>query len=196
MRKFETIGSTIAVLAIDNIDTDQIIGSDFLKITNKEGLGKHLFSDWRYDTNGKESADFVLNQPLTAISKILIVGDNFACGSSREHAPWALLDFGIRVVISTSIADIFYNNAIKNGLLPIIVSAEQHQILLQQNANSIVIDLQNQKIKTEFSTYSFDIDPFVKYCLLNGIDQLDFLLNQTQKIDIFEKNKQESTYAF
>ncbi len=191
MKKFTRISSTLAVLDIDNIDTDQIIGSDHLKITNKEGLGKHLFSDWRYLDNGENNPDFVFNQPITNGAEVLVAGDNFACGSSREHAPWALLDFGIKVVISSSIADIFSNNAVKNGLLPIQVSDKKQRYLASQNGAKIEVDLQNKIVKCDEKTFSFEIESFARYCLLNGIEQLDFLLDHVSDINEFEKARNE-----
>jgi len=191
MKKFEKLNTCIAVLDIDNIDTDQIIGSDFLKITDKKGLGKHLFSDWRYQSDGSECSDFVLNQNDSKDSSVLVAGDNFGCGSSREHAPWALLDYGIRVVISSSIADIFSNNAIKNGLLPIQLDKQQHHFLLSKNTSDIEIDLVNQSILCDQQIIKFEIEPFVKYCLLNGIEQLDFLINQLDQIENYEKTINE-----
>jgi len=191
MIAFNQLTSVVAVINNDNIDTDQIIGSDHLKITNKEGLGKHLFADWRYkkDTTASglvDNPDFVLNQSATKNAQVLIAGDNFGCGSSREHAPWALLDHGIRVVISSSIADIFSNNAVKNGLLPIQLSAEDHEFLLQQNGQVIEIDLQRQTINCQQRTIEFNIEAFARYCLLNGIEQLDFLFQHLQQIEQFE----------
>ena len=186
MNKFECLNSTIAVLAIDNIDTDQIIASDHLKITDKKGLGKHLFSDWRYLSDGKNNDEFVLNQAVTKDSKVLVGGDNFACGSSREHAPWALLDYGIQVVISSSIADIFYTNAIKNGLAVIVVSKSQHEFLLAQNGSEIKVDLQQQKIVCQDHVIEFEMEAFARYCLLNGVDQLEFLLGKMDQINSYE----------
>jgi len=191
MNKFETITSNLVVLNLENIDTDQIIGSDHLKITNKEGLGKHLFSDWRYLANGEENPDFVLNQPEIKGAKVLVAGDNFGCGSSREHAPWALLDFGIKVVISSSIADIFSNNAIKNGLLPIKISTPEHQFLLSQNGSKISIDLENKTITCLDKVMSFELESFARYCLLNGIEQLDFLISHLSDISNFENTRNE-----
>jgi len=191
MNKFEKLITKAAVIDIENIDTDQIIGSDFLKITDKQGLGKHLFSDWRYFSDGQEKPDFVLNQDDCKEAQVLVAGDNFGCGSSREHAPWALLDYGIRVVISFSIADIFSNNAIKNGLLPIELNEQQHQFLLTKNASKIEIDLVNQTISCEQEVINFEIEPFAKYCLLNGIEQLDFLVSQLAQIENYEKTINE-----
>ncbi len=188
MKAFTSLKTTAAVINVENIDTDQIIGSDHLKITNKNGLGKHLFSDWRYLSDGSQNPEFVLNKPQTQNAKVLIAGDNFGCGSSREHAPWALLDFGIRVVISSSIADIFFNNAIKNGLLPIKVSQESHQYLLQKNAQDIEISLSDMTIKYDEKTISFELEPFARYCLINGVDQLTFLMNHTKDIENYEQS--------
>ncbi len=186
MKKFEKLNTTIAVIDIKNIDTDQIIGSDHLKITDKKGLGKHLFADWRYLSDGANNLQFVLNQEQTRTAKVIVAGDNFGCGSSREHAPWALLDYGIDVVISSSIADIFSNNSIKNGLLPIKVSESEHQFLLSKNSEAIEIDLDNQQIHCDGQNIHFELESFARYCLLNGIEQLDFLLNNLDKIDVFE----------
>jgi len=191
MKEFKTIDSTIAVLNIDNIDTDQIIGSDHLKITDKNGLGQHLFSDWRYFENGEDNPRFVLNQNETRDSKVLVGGDNFGCGSSREHAPWALLDYGIEVVISSSIADIFFNNAIKNGLLPIQVSKRQHQFLLSKNAQAVSVDLVAQEIRCDGETIAFPMEAFARYCLLNGVEQLDFLIGNLAKIKSYEEQQQK-----
>ncbi len=187
MKKFKKLNTTIAVINIENIDTDQIIGSDHLKITDKSGLGKHLFSDWRYWANGENNPEFVLNQEKTCAAKVIVAGDNFGCGSSREHAPWALLDYGIEVVISSSIADIFSNNSIKNGLLPIKVSVIEHHFLLSKNAKNIEVDLVNQQIKCDKKMIKFKLEPFAKYCLLNGIEQLDFLFNHESKITDYEQ---------
>jgi len=195
MKPFNKLATSIAVIDIENIDTDQIIGSDHLKITNKNGLGQHLFSDWRFLGSGEDNPDFILNQHVTKHSKVLVAGDNFGCGSSREHAPWALLDFGIQAVISSSIADIFSNNSIKNGLLPIQVSKEQHQFLLSKNAKPIEIDLVNQLINCEGEEFQFDIESFARHCLLNGMDQLDFLMDHLLKIEDYEKNKDAKEIA-
>ena len=186
MKPFQTINSKVAVINIENIDTDQIIGSDHLKITNKNGLGKHLFSDWRYLSDGSNNKEFVLNQEQTKNSEVIVAGENFGCGSSREHAPWALLDHGIRVVISSSMADIFSNNSVKNGLLAIQVSAEENQFLLSKNNFYIEIDLNQQTIICDSKVITFLIEPFSKYCLTNGIDQLDFLMQYTKEIETFE----------
>ncbi len=188
MKKFEKLNTSIAVIDIENIDTDQIIGSDHLKITDKKGLGQHLFSDWRYLANGENNPDFVLNRPSTRAAKVIVTGDNFGCGSSREHAPWALLDYGIEVVISSSIADIFSNNSIKNGLLPIQISETQQQFLLSKNGEGIEVDLASQQIQCDDKLIGFKLEPFAKYCLLNGIEQLDFLFNNESKITDYENS--------
>jgi 3-isopropylmalate/(R)-2-methylmalate dehydratase small subunit len=192
MNKFNKIQSTVSVLNIDNIDTDQIIGSDHLKITNKSGLGKHLFSDWRYHEDGSNNESFILNHPSSKNAKVLVAGDNFGCGSSREHAPWAILDYGIEVVISSSIADIFANNAFKNGLLPIQLGHDKHDFLLASHGTAITVDLQQQTISCDGQSFSFEIEPFAKYCLLNGLEQLDFLVEQLDQIKQYEidTNKQ------
>ncbi len=193
MEVLKKISGTAAVLDIDNIDTDQIIPAEYLKITNKDGLGEHLFSNWRYLGNSElereKNADFVLNKSETKDAKILIAGDNFGCGSSREHAPWALVDFGIRVVVSSSIADIFRNNSIKNGLLPIVVSKDKLNYLKTQNAQEINVDIENQTIVTKDKLFEFDIEPFGRYCFLNGMDQLDFILSKDPEIAKFESSQ-------
>ena len=186
MQVIKQITGTAAVIEIENIDTDQIIPAEHLKITNKSGLGKHLFSNWRYEKDGAENTEFVLNQALTRESQVLIAGDNFGCGSSREHAPWALVDFGIKVVISSSIADIFRNNSIKNGLLPIVIDRQSHQLLLTKNGETLDVDIESQQIRFGDKSIAFDIEPFTRFCFLNGMDQLDFLINQENKIDAFE----------
>lgn len=186
MEKFTSLTSTVAVLPNVNIDTDQIIASDFLKVTTKEGLGKNLFAAWRYLENGDENPEFVLNKSETRNAKILVAGDNFGCGSSREHAPWSLVDYGLKVVISTSIADIFRNNSFKNGFLPIVVDEKFHKELLELNGSEVTIDLENQYVKTDSSKYSFDIDPFAKYCLVNGTNEFDFLLSKKDEIEAYE----------
>ncbi|TQV89843.1 3-isopropylmalate dehydratase small subunit [Aliikangiella coralliicola] len=189
MKAVKKISGTAAVIENENIDTDQIIPAEHLKITNKSGLGKHLFSNWRYTADEQENAEFVLNKKETRQSKILIAGDNFGCGSSREHAPWALVDFGIEVVISSSIADIFRNNSIKNGLLPIVIDTESHQFLLSQNATEISVDIEAQTIEAGGKVFQFEIEPFARYCFLNGMDQLDFLISHQDKITTFENQQ-------
>jgi 3-isopropylmalate/(R)-2-methylmalate dehydratase small subunit len=189
MEPIKTLTSRTVVLAIENIDTDQIIPARFLKGTTKNGLGEKLFSDWRYDAAGVPKSDFILNRPEAKGAAVLVAGDNFGCGSSREHAPWALYDYGFRAVISTSIADIFRNNALKNGLLPIVVAPALHSALLAKPGLSVTVSLEDQTVTVEGAgTSTFPIDPFARYCLLNGIDELQFLLSQEEAIARFEKS--------
>jgi len=191
MQKFETLTGVAAPLNIVNIDTDMIIPKQFLKTIKRTGLGKSLFFEMRYTQEGQEIGDFVLNRPTYRKAEILVAGDNFGCGSSREHAPWALLDFGIRCVISTSFADIFYNNCFKNGILPIKVSAEELKKLMddaERGANAtLTIDLPAQEIRgPDGGTIKFEIDPFRKHCLLNGLDDIGLTLEKAASIDSFE----------
>lgn len=186
MQAINEINGIAAVIENENIDTDQIIPAEHLKITDKKGLGQHLFSNWRYAKNGEVNPDFVLNQSATSQAKILVAGDNFGCGSSREHAPWALVDFGIQVVVSSSIADIFRNNSVKNGLLPIVIDKTAHEFLLKQNAQSMTINIEAQTISVKEKTFEFQLEPFTRFCFLNGMDQLEFLLSHEQKISDFE----------
>ncbi len=187
MEPIHTVKARTVVLPIDNIDTDQIIPARFLKVTSKAGLGTKLFSDWRYDASGATKADFVLNRPDAQDAHILVAGDNFGCGSSREHAPWALYDFGFRAVVSTSIADIFTNNALKNGLLPVVVSTAFHQKLVHSPGIEVAVDLEAQTISLPDGTSErFPVDAFSRYCLLNGQDELAFLLSQDEAIKVFE----------
>jgi 3-isopropylmalate/(R)-2-methylmalate dehydratase small subunit len=197
MEKFETLNGVAAPLNIVNIDTDMIIPKQFLKTIKRTGLGKSLFYEMRYTQEGTELPEFVLNKTAYRKAQILVAGDNFGCGSSREHAPWALLDFGIRCVISTSFADIFYNNCFKNGILPIVVSPENLKKLLDdadRGSNAtITIDLPKQEIRgPDGGTVKFDIDPFRKHCLLNGLDDIGLSLEKVSSIDAFEK-KQATT---
>lgn len=186
MQAINKIKGVAAVIENENIDTDQIIPAEYLKITDKKGLGQHLFSNWRYAKNGDTNPDFVLNQSATSQAKVLVAGDNFGCGSSREHAPWALVDFGIQVVVSSSIADIFRNNSVKNGLLPIVIDKASHEFLLKQNAQSMMIDIEAQTINVKEKVFEFQLEPFTRFCFLNGMDQLEFLLSHEQKISDFE----------
>ena len=187
MEPIRTIESRTVVIPRENIDTDQIIPGRFLKVTDKKGLGKALFSDWRYDADGKPRADFVLNGPAAQGCTVLVAGDNFGCGSSREHAPWALVDYGIRAVVSTRIADIFRNNALKNGLLPIVLDPASHAKLLAAPGANVRIDLASQTVSLpDGTTASFPLDGFAKYCLMNGVDELGFLLSQEESIAAFE----------
>lgn len=189
MDVFRQLASHTAVLPRANIDTDQIIPARFLKVTDKQGLGQNAFYDWRYDEKGNPNPDFVLNQTPFDQAQVLVAGDNFGCGSSREHAPWALLGHGIRAVISTRIADIFSNNALKNGLLPIVVTPDFHQKLTTQPGVSVHIDLETQTVTLaeDGGSADFTIDPFARYCMLHGIDHLDFLLQQEEAIQAFEE---------
>lgn len=191
MQKFDVLTGVAAPLPILNIDTDMIIPKQYLKTIKRTGLGKGLFSEMRYREDGSENPDFVLNKDAWRKAEILVAGDNFGCGSSREHAPWALLDFGIRCVISTSFADIFYNNCFKNGILPIVVSPEDLKKLMddaERGANAtLTVDLVNQVIKgPDGGQVSFDIDPFKKHCLLNGLDDIGLTLEKASEIAAFE----------
>ena len=190
MQKFNTLKSIPAYLPIVNIDTDMIIPKQFLKTIKRTGLGKNLFFEMRYDDNGKEIQEFVLNKIPFKSSKILIAGKNFGCGSSREHAPWALLDFGITCVISSSFADIFYNNCFKNGILPITLNVEKIKELAEYaiRKEEISIDLKEEKISYGNNETKFTIDPFKKKCLLEGLDDIALSLNKSDKIIEFEKD--------
>jgi len=190
MEPVRRICSRLVALPIANIDTDQIIPASFLKVTIREGLGKHLFHGWRYDSAGRPLGDFILNRPEARQARILVAGDNFGCGSSREHAPWALLDFGFRAVISSSFASIFRNNALKNGLLPVQVEPELHRRLLTGEAGEVTIDLESGTLSLADGTRAaFPIEPFARYCLLNGVDELSFLLKQEPAIAAFEARR-------
>jgi 3-isopropylmalate/(R)-2-methylmalate dehydratase small subunit len=192
MEKFTVLEGVAAPLKVVNVDTDKIIPKQYLKTIKRTGLGKGLFAELRYKDDGSENPSFVLNQPAYRKSKILVAGDNFGCGSSREHAPWALLDFGIRCVISTSFADIFYNNCFKNGILPITVSPEDLAKLFDdadRGANAtLTVDLAKQEIRgPDGGTIKFDVDPFRKHCLLNGLDDIGLTMEKKSKIETFEK---------
>jgi 3-isopropylmalate/(R)-2-methylmalate dehydratase small subunit len=197
MDKFTTLTGVAAPLPIINVDTDMIIPKDYLKTIERTGLGKGLFSEMRYNDDGSDNTDFVLNKPAYRDAKIIVAGDNFGCGSSREHAPWALLDFGIRCVISTSFADIFYNNCFKNGILPIVVSQEDLDKLTddaRRGANAtLTVDLEAQEIRgPDGGVVTFDIDPFRKHCLLNGLDDIGLTMEKAPQIDRFEAQLGES----
>jgi 3-isopropylmalate/(R)-2-methylmalate dehydratase small subunit len=187
MAPIKEIRSRTVVLPNDDIDTDQIIPARFLTTTTKQGLGKNLFNDWRYDKSGSERPDFVLNKPENRGAAVLVAGNNFGCGSSREHAPWALLDFGIRAVVSTEIADIFRSNSLKNGLLPVIVDAATHRWLLDNPGADVRVDLASTTLEAGGKRVSFPIDRFSRYCLMNGIDQLGFLLEHSAAITRYEQ---------
>jgi len=191
MEPFTTLTSRVLVLPMDNIDTDQIIPARFLKTTQKAGLGRDLFTDWRYNADGSPKPDFVLNRPEAQGARILLAGDNFGCGSSREHAPWALVDFGFRAVISTSFADIFRNNSLKNGLLPLVVDPVTHRRLLELAADptaEVTIDLAAQTLRLpDGQSVTFPIDGFARDCLLEGVDQLGYLLKHSAQIGAYEQ---------
>ena len=197
MEKFTKITGVAAPMPIVNVDTDMIIPKDYLKTIKRTGLGKSLFHELRYDEQGNEKPDFVLNKPAYRKAQILVAGDNFGCGSSREHAPWALLDFGIRCVISTSFADIFYNNCFKNGILPVVVSPEDLEKLLDdasRGANAtLTVDLEAMEIRgPDGGVIKFDLDEFRRHCLLNGLDDIGLTLQKSKSIDSFEKSYAES----
>jgi 3-isopropylmalate/(R)-2-methylmalate dehydratase small subunit len=195
MPQFTTLTSRFVTIPACDIDTDQIIPARFLKATDKNGMGDHLFADWRYDADGSPKAEFILNKPEAAACQILIAGDNFGCGSSREHAPWALTGYGFRAVISTSFADIFLNNALKNGLLPIIVDEETHKLLLslvdETPRPELTIDLASQTLSYPGGSVTFPIDPFNKACLLNGVDELGYIMSFEKEIREFETSRLE-----
>lgn len=187
MNPIKTIRSRTVVMPSTNIDTDQIIPGRFLTTTTKEGLGKQLFADWRYDAAGNPRSDFILNQPQSQGCRVLVAGRNVGCGSSREHAPWALLDYGFQAVVSTEIADIFRNNSLKNGLLPVIVDETTHQWLLANPGAEVTVDLEATTLGLpDGSTVKFPIDAFPRYCLLNGVDELGFLLSKDPAIRAYE----------
>ncbi|WP_046861795.1 3-isopropylmalate dehydratase small subunit [Microvirga massiliensis] len=200
MDKFTVLTGVAAPLRVVNVDTDMIIPKQYLKTIKRTGLGTGLFADKRYHEDGSEDPNFVLNQPAYRKAQILVAGDNFGCGSSREHAPWALLDFGIRCVISTSFADIFYNNCFKNGILPIVVSPEDLEKLFddaERGANAtLTIDLPNQEIRgPDGGMIKFDIDAFRKHCLINGLDDIGLTLEKASAIDSFEQKLSERAWV-
>ena len=200
MQKFNIVKSIIAGLPLINIDTDMIIPKQFLKTIKRTGLGKNLFHEMRYDLNENEITNFVLNKPEFKNAKILVALDNFGCGSSREHAPWALLDFGIQCVIAPSFADIFYNNCFKNGILPIVLKNSEIDELLEFSkspSNSVTIDLPKQEVKAGEKIYKFEIDSFKKHCLIEGLDDIGLTLQKSQKIaDFEEKNRQITPWLY
>ncbi len=188
MEPIRVIDTRTVVIPRENIDTDQIIPARFLKVTDKKGLGDALFCDWRYEGVDRPRPDFVLNRPEARGCRILVAGDNFGCGSSREHAPWALVDYGFQAVISTRIADIFRNNSLKNGLVPIVLEPAAHAKLLAAPGAKVRVDVAAQTVTLpDGSTASFPIDAFAKYCLMNGVDELGFLLSKEAVIAEFEK---------
>jgi 3-isopropylmalate/(R)-2-methylmalate dehydratase small subunit len=187
MEKFTPFESRMVMILRDNIDTDQIIPARFLKTISKTGLGDQLFFDWRYDADGKPNPDFVLNQPESKASQILLAGDNFGCGSSREHAPWALTQYGFRAVISTSFADIFKGNSLKNSLLPIVVPTDVHAELMRDSDAPVKVDLASQTLTLPSGRgVEFPVDGFAKHCLLQGIDELGYIQQQEPAIAVFE----------
>jgi 3-isopropylmalate/(R)-2-methylmalate dehydratase small subunit len=198
MDKFDKLTGTAAPLPLINVDTDMIIPKQFLKTIKRSGLGKNLFDEMRYDDEGCENPEFVLNKPAWRDAQILVAGENFGCGSSREHAPWALLDFGIRCVIAPSFADIFFNNCFKNGILPIVLPQEDVDKLMddaERGSNAkVTIDLENQVITgPDGGSIAFDVDPFRKHCLLNGLDDIGLTLEKSSEIDVFEAKIEAQT---
>ena len=192
MSKYSKFTSKVAVISANNIDTDQIIPARFLKMTDKSGMGVNLFADWRYNPDGSPKEGFILNDSRFKDARVLLAGDNFGCGSSREHAPWALMGFGFRAVISTSFADIFRNNSLKNGLLPIVVDIDTHAMLFDWFAErpmaEITIDLEHQTLEMpDGKKVAFPIDQFSKTCLLSGTDELGYLLSFLGKVEEYEK---------
>ncbi|MDR6263190.1 3-isopropylmalate dehydratase small subunit [Roseobacter sp. N2S] len=193
MEKFQNVSGVAAPMPLVNIDTDMIIPKQFLKTIKRTGLGANLFDEMRFNRDGSEVTDFVLNKPAYREAQIIVAGDNFGCGSSREHAPWALGDFGVKVVISTSFADIFYNNCFKNGILPVVLPKEAVDVLMEdaeRGSNArITIDLENQTVSaTDGTEYSFEVDEFKKHCLINGLDDIGLTLQKAASIDSFESD--------
>ncbi|MDE2339275.1 MAG: 3-isopropylmalate dehydratase small subunit [Gammaproteobacteria bacterium] len=190
MEPIRTLRSRTVVLPVSDVDTDQIIPARFLTTTTREGLGRHLFADWRYAPDGSARPDFVLNQPQAAGCTVLVAGHNFGCGSSREHAPWALTDFGLRAVISTQFADIFRSNALKNGLLPVLLEQDAHRWLLEHPGADVTIDLESTTLTLPTgAAMRFPLEPFARYCLTNGVDELGFLLGRAAQIDSYESQR-------
>jgi len=199
MERFVALDSIAAPMPLINIDTDMIIPKQFLKTIKRTGLGENLFDEMRFDSNGNEIKDFILNQDNYKNSNIIVAGENFGCGSSREHAPWALVDFGIRCIIAPSFADIFYNNSFKNSILPIILSQDKVDALMNDAKSNLrfSVDLENQKVKTDNNEFSFEIDSFRKHCLLNGLDDISLTLENEAKIQEFEqKNKSQTPWLY
>lgn len=191
MKAIQTITSRTVVLPSSNIDTDQIIPARFLTTTTREGLGRSLFADWRYDAQGTPRADFVLNRPEAQGCRILVAGNNFGCGSSREHAPWALLDYGLQAVVSTEIADIFRNNSLKNGFLPVVVDQATSDWLQANPGAEVTINVDETTLALPNGTrVKFPLEAFSRYCLLNGVDELGFLLERRAQIEAYERQRQ------
>ena len=196
MKPLNQVQSRTAVLPFENIDTDRIIPARFLTTTGRAGLGRHAFNDWRYLADGTDNPDFPLNEDAARGCRILVAGRNFGCGSSREHAPWALLDYGIEAVISSEIADIFRSNALKNGLLAIVIDADAHCDLLANPGSELVIDIAEGSIsKADGSKIEFSLDRFARHCLLNGVDQLGFLLDAEAEISAWEGRRAADPWA-
>ena len=188
MEPINKINSRTVVIPLDDVDTDQIIPARYLRTTVRAGLGENLFADWRYDKNGTKVADFVLNNDEANGAEILVTGRNFGCGSSREHAPWALLDYGFRAVISTEIADIFRSNSLKNGFLPVVVDEQTHEWLIKNPGAEITLDIESSTlVLPDGRSTSFPLESFSQYCLLNGIDELCFLMDNSASIDAYEE---------
>ena len=190
MEKISQLTSKTIVLPIDDVDTDQIVPARFLTTTQREGIGVSLFADWRFDKVGNAIADFPLNAPDAADCKVLVAGRNFGCGSSREHAPWAIYDFGIRAVISSEIADIFRNNSLNNGLVPVVVDAATHRWLLDNPRAEVTVDVEACEVRLpDGRTAAFEIEPFARHCIIEGIDQMGFLLQNIGEIEAFEAKR-------
>ena len=191
MEKIKTFSANTVNLPNEDIDTDQIIPARFLTRQTTDGIGECLFADWRFDKSGKPNEDFILNQPESTDAGILVAGHNFGCGSSREHAAWSLVDYGFRAVVSTSFADIFQNNSLKNGLITIVVDLETHKWLIEHPATELTVDLENTEIILENGkAISFPIDSFARYCLLHGVDQLGYILKHDSEITAYENQQQ------
>lgn len=191
MKKIKTFSAKTVNLPNEDIDTDQIIPARFLTRQTIDGIGECLFADWRFDKSGKTNEDFILNQAESSNAGILVAGNNFGCGSSREHAAWSLLDYGFRAVVSSSFADIFQNNSLKNGLITIVVDLETHKWLMENPATELIVDLENTEIILESGkAVSFPIDSFARYCLLNGVDQLGYILSHESEINAYENQQQ------
>ena len=186
---FGTLSSRTVVLNTENIDTDQIIPARFLTTTSRQGLGKLAFNDWRYDKDGREVKDFVLNRIAPAAHRILVAGKNFGCGSSREHAPWALTDFGFRAVVSTEIADIFTSNALKNGLLPVVIDQASWDLLAARPGENATIDLDACELRFGNHVAKFNVEPFARRCLLDGVDTMGWLMGRMSSIEAYEKQR-------
>ena len=190
MEKINQLTSATIVLPIDDVDTDQIVPARFLTTTERAGIGVSLFADWRFDKEGNEIADFPLNAPEAQGRQILVAGRNFGCGSSREHAPWAIYDFGIRAVISSEIADIFRNNSLNNGLVPVVVDVDTHRWLLDNPGAEVTVDVDALEVRLpDGKAVPFEIEPFARHCILEGIDQMGFLLKNLDNIEAFEANR-------